>query len=95
MPVTRTVALRIEGASAEAGPYLIHNEPVWKDGSLIGHVTSGGWGWRAEGMLGLASLHRSGGVTKTWLEEGGGQVYSNPCSTRPSGTGRGDFSVTR
>lgn len=71
VPVTRTVALRVEGASAETGPYLIHNEPVWKNGALVGHVTSGGWGWRVEAMLGLASLHREGGVTKAWLEEGG------------------------
>lgn len=71
VPVNRTVALRIEGATAENGPYLIHNEPIWKGGVLVGHVTSGGWGWRVGAMLGLATLHRIGGVSKAWLEEGG------------------------
>lgn len=71
VPVNRTVALRVDGATAEAGPWLTHNEPVWKDGALVGHVTSGGWGWRVGAMLGLASLHHPGGVTKAWLEEGG------------------------
>ncbi len=70
----RTVSIMIEGASAEAGPYLIHNEPVWKDGVLVGHVTSGGWGWRLNAMIGLASLHRETGVTKDWIEEGGFEV---------------------
>ena len=52
-------------------PYLIHNEPIWKDGALVGHVTSGGWGWRLEAMLGLATLHRNEGVSKAWIEAGG------------------------
>jgi glycine cleavage system aminomethyltransferase T/glycine/D-amino acid oxidase-like deaminating enzyme len=71
VPINRTVALRIDGATAEAGPYLIHNEPIWKEGALVGHVTSGGWGWRVGAMLGLATLHRTVGVTKAWLDEGG------------------------
>lgn len=71
VPVNRTVALRLDGITAEGGPYLIHNEPVWKDGKLVGHVTSGGWGWRVGAMLGLATLHRSEGVSKAWLDAGG------------------------
>lgn len=67
----RTGALMVEGATAEAGPYLIHNEPIRKDGALVGHVTSGGWGWRVGAMLGLASLHRDGSVTREWIDEGG------------------------
>lgn len=70
----RTVAIRLDGATAQDGPYLIHNEPIWKDGQLVGHVTSGGWGWRLQAMLGLATLHRDGGVTKAWIDEGGFQV---------------------
>jgi 4-methylaminobutanoate oxidase (formaldehyde-forming) len=66
----RTVSVLVEGASAETGPYLIHNEPVFKDGALVGHVTSGGWGWRLNAMIGLASLNRENGVTKDWIDEG-------------------------
>lgn len=67
----RTVAIRVLGATAEAGPYLIHNEPIWKDGALVGHVTSGGWGWRLGAMVGLATLHRAAGVTRDWIDAGG------------------------
>jgi glycine cleavage system aminomethyltransferase T/glycine/D-amino acid oxidase-like deaminating enzyme len=67
----RTVAIRVPGATAEAGPYLIHNEPIWKDGALVGHVTSGGWGWRLGAMVGLATLHRAAGVTRDWIDAGG------------------------
>ncbi len=66
----RSVSVLVEGASAETGPYLIHNEPVFKDGALVGHVTSGGWGWRLNAMIGLASLNRENGVTKDWIDEG-------------------------
>ncbi|RSB60423.1 FAD-dependent oxidoreductase [Rhizobium pisi] len=66
----RTVSIMLEHATAEAGPYLIHNEPIFKKGELVGHITSGGWGWRVEAMIGLASLHREAGVTKDWLDEG-------------------------
>jgi 4-methylaminobutanoate oxidase (formaldehyde-forming) len=70
----RTVSIVVEGASAEDGPYLIHNEPIWRGDTIVGHVTSGGWGWRVGAMLGLASLHDEAGVTKSWLENGGFEV---------------------
>ena len=70
----RTVAVMVLGATAEAGPYLMHNEPIWKGEALVGHVTSGGWGWRLNAMVGLASLHRQIGVAKSWIDEGGFEV---------------------
>ena len=66
----RTVSLRLRRASAEDGPYLIHNEPIWLGDRLVGHVTSGGWGWRLGAMVGLATMHREAGVTKEWLDQG-------------------------
>ena len=77
----RTVSCVVEGVEAKTGPYLIHNEPVWKDGAIVGHVTSGDWGFRLAAMVGLASLHRGAGVSKAWIDEGGfdvqiaGQMY--------------------
>ncbi|MGI9436861.1 MAG: glycine cleavage T C-terminal barrel domain-containing protein, partial [Geminicoccaceae bacterium] len=70
----RMVSIAIEGVTAEAGPYLIHNEPIWKDGAIVGHVTSGDWGFRLEKMIGLATLHHADGVKKAWIDEGGFQV---------------------
>lgn len=70
----RTVSCRVEGATAEDGPYLLHNEPIWKAGRIVGHATSGDWGFRLGAMVGLASLHRPEGVTKEWLDTGGFEV---------------------
>lgn len=66
----RTVALQVEAATAETGPHLIHNETLWRNGELVGHVTSGGWGWRIGAMIGLGTVHHEPGVTKSWIESG-------------------------
>ncbi|WP_170763827.1 FAD-dependent oxidoreductase [Ruegeria lacuscaerulensis] len=73
-PLHRTVSITVPGLTAEEGPYLIHNEPIWKDGKIVGHVTSGDWGFRLEQMIGLASLENSDGVSKSWIDEGGFEV---------------------
>ena len=73
-PATRTVAVALQRADAKTGPFLLHNEPVWRGADCVGHVTSGAWGFRIGRSLGLASLHRPGGVAKAWLEEGGFEV---------------------
>ncbi|RWA61148.1 FAD-dependent oxidoreductase [Mesorhizobium sp.] len=66
----RTVAIAVEGATPENGPFLIHNEPIWNDGRLVGHVTSGAWGFRLRKSLGMATLHNPEGVSKQWIENG-------------------------
>lgn len=70
----RTVSIMVPGIDPKAGPYLIHNEPIWRDGEIVGHVTSGDWGFRLAAMVGLATVHRDAGVTKDWLGEGGFEV---------------------
>jgi 4-methylaminobutanoate oxidase (formaldehyde-forming) len=71
VPKNRTVVLNVPGLTAETGPYLIHNEPLWKDGRIVGHVTSGDWGFRVDKMIGLASLENPDGVSKDWIDQGG------------------------
>ncbi|MCE8522700.1 FAD-dependent oxidoreductase [Ruegeria pomeroyi] len=70
----RTVSIIVPGLTAQDGPYLIHNEPIWKGGAIVGHVTSGDWGVRIEQMVGLASLENPEGVSKAWMDEGGFEV---------------------
>ncbi|MFC6486977.1 FAD-dependent oxidoreductase [Nitratireductor sp. GCM10026969] len=67
----RTVAIAVDGATAQDGPFLVHNEPIWREGRLVGHVTSGAWGFRLGKSLGIATLHNPDGVSKQWIEEGG------------------------
>ena len=70
----RMAAVRLCSATAEDGPYLMHNEPIWKGEQMVGHVTSGGWGWRLNAMIGLGLFHRAEGVSKDWISEGGFEV---------------------
>jgi 4-methylaminobutanoate oxidase (formaldehyde-forming) len=70
----RLVNVRVLRATLKDGPYLLRNEPIWKEGSLVGHVTSGAWGFRLGGSFGIASVKRRGGVTADWLREGGFEV---------------------
>jgi 4-methylaminobutanoate oxidase (formaldehyde-forming) len=67
----RMVAIAVEGATPERGPFLIHNETIWREGRLVGHVTSGAWGFRLGRSLGMATLHNPAGVSGQWIEEGG------------------------
>ena len=70
----RLVSIRVPGVTAEEGPYLIHNEPICKSGQIVGHVTSGDWGFRMEAMVGLATIGNEAGVSKAWIDEGGFEV---------------------
>ncbi len=85
----RLVSVRVPGLSATEGPYLIHNEPVWKDGRIVGHVTSGDWGFRLQAIVGLATLEHADGVSRAWIDEGrfavqiAGQMYSADIGLAP------------
>ncbi|KJJ95761.1 FAD-dependent oxidoreductase [Burkholderiaceae bacterium 26] len=70
----RLVNMQVRGATLDNGPYLYRNEPVWKNGELVGYVTSGAWGFRLNGSFAMASVKRKGGVTASWLSEGGFEV---------------------
>lgn len=70
----RLVSLRVREASLDKGPHLLRSEPVWKDGDIVGYVTSGAWGFRVGASLGMASVRKTGGVTAEWLNEGGFEV---------------------
>jgi 4-methylaminobutanoate oxidase (formaldehyde-forming) len=70
----KTVSIAIDKQDPRHDPWLIHNEPIFKNGNIVGYVTSGDYGFRLERMVGLASLHRQEGVTRQWIEEGGFEV---------------------
>ncbi len=78
----RTLSIALTDADPVRGPFLIHNEVIKKDGAIVGHVTSGAWGYRTGKSLGLASVHNESGVSKAWIDEGGfavvvaGQSYA-------------------
>ena len=63
----RLVNLAIEGADA---PFMLHDEPILRNGELVGLTTSAAWGHRVGKSLAMAEVSRSDGVTAAWLNEG-------------------------
>jgi len=69
----RMIQLRLEDESDDA-PLLYHEEPIRRDGEIVGSVTSGAWGHRVGASLGMGYVHCEDGVTKDWLESGRWEV---------------------
>lgn len=69
----RLVQLRIEGDSA-ASPMLHHEEPIVRDGQIVGSIRSGAYGHRVGGSLGMGYVHNAAGVSAQWLETGRWEV---------------------
>ena len=64
----RLVNVRVDDPQA---PRLIHDEPIFFDGRLVGLTTSAAWGHRLNANLAIASLTYNKGVTKRWLAQPG------------------------
>ena len=69
MPITRRmVQLRLApGADA---PMMYHHEPILRDGTIVGSVTSGAYGHRVGASLGMGYVSCAEGVTDAWLTAG-------------------------
>jgi 4-methylaminobutanoate oxidase (formaldehyde-forming) len=49
---------------------IYHEEPLYRDGKLVGSTTSGAWGHRVDKSLGLAYVHEAGGISAEWIAAG-------------------------
>ena len=67
MQTLRLVHLAIEGSDTV---FMIHDEPVYRDGVAVGLTTSAAWGHRLNKSLAIAELRHADGVTKRWLDTG-------------------------
>ena len=65
----RLVQVMLEDASADV-PLLYHEEPILRDGVIVGSVKSGAWGHRLGRSIGMGYVGTPGGVTRDWLESG-------------------------
>ena len=65
----RFVCLALEDNSKSA-PMIYHEEPIYRNGVIVGSTTSGAWGHRVDLSLGLGYVKNDAGVTKDWLETG-------------------------
>ncbi len=51
-------------------PLLYHNEPIWRDGEIVGYVTSGMYGHTLGGAIGLGYVNNADGVDAAFVNEG-------------------------
>jgi heterotetrameric sarcosine oxidase gamma subunit len=66
-----SVALVEDGSAA---PMMYHEEPIYRDGVLVGSTTSGAWGHRIGKSLAIALVKCTDGVTAEWLNSGNWEV---------------------
>jgi len=69
VPPKRMVAISLKDDSPDA-PLMYHEEPIYRNGELIGTTTSGSWGHRLGRSLALGYRHHEGGVTKDFVDDG-------------------------
>ncbi|WP_137390695.1 GcvT family protein [Rhodoligotrophos defluvii] len=72
-PKRRMVAIALDDDGPDA-PLMYHEEPILKDGRIIGATTSGMWGHRIDKSLALGYVSHPEGVTADFLKDGGFEV---------------------
>ncbi len=65
------LALSENGVNA---PMMYHEEPIYRNGVIVGSTTSGAWGHRVNLSLGMGYVTNKEGVTKDWVESGTWEV---------------------
>ena len=58
---------------------LVHDEPIFRDGDLVGRTSSGMWSYVEDRCLAMGYVDhvdegRAAGVTKDWLDEGAFEI---------------------
>ena len=51
-------------------PLLYHDEPIWRDGVLVGRISSGSYGHTLGRAIGLGYVEHAGGVTDAFVASG-------------------------
>ena len=69
----RLVQVMLQNDSASA-PLLYHEEPLLRDGHIVGSIRSGAWGHRLERSIGMGYVSCEDGVTPQWLQSGRWEV---------------------
>ncbi|MGL6224856.1 MAG: aminomethyltransferase family protein, partial [Steroidobacteraceae bacterium] len=69
----RLVQVMLDDAS-DAAPLLYHEEPMVRDGVIVGSIRSGAWGHRLGRSIGMGYVTCAAGVTPEWLASGQWEV---------------------
>ena len=59
---------------SESAPMLYHEEPIIRDGQIVGSTRSGAWGHRVDRSIGMGYASSDSGVTPQWLESGSWEI---------------------
>ena len=70
VPKRRLVQFKLE----DGQKLLYHEEPIYRDGDLVGSITSGMYGQRLDASLGMGYLRAEDGVTKSFVEAGSYEI---------------------
>ncbi len=69
----RLVCIALDNNS-ESAPMMYHEEPIYRNGAIVGSTTSGAWGHRVNLSLGMGYVHCKEGVNREWIEAGSWEV---------------------
>ena len=67
---TRLTKRLVQVALDDPEPLLYHNEPIWRDGKLVGRTTSGAYGHHLGRAIALGYLHEDAGVDAEYVRSG-------------------------
>jgi len=81
----RLIFLRLE----DPEPILLHDEPIWRNGSIVGRTTSGSYGYTVGSAVAMGYVQLPKENWKSWLSEGvyeieiAGRRYNAICAPSP------------
>ena len=59
----------------DPAPLLYHNEPIWRDGRIVGRITSGMYGHFLDRSLGMGYVENADGVADAaWVNAGSYEI---------------------
>jgi glycine cleavage system aminomethyltransferase T len=64
-------------------PLLYHEEPIRRDGTIVGSIKSGAWGHRLGKSLGMGYVSAEAGVDREWLQNARWEVEV-ACTNHPA-----------
>ncbi len=60
----------VQFALQDSEPLIYHNEPIWRDGKLLGYITSGMYGHTIGAACGMGYLENEAGVSADFVNAG-------------------------
>lgn len=64
----------VQFALEDPAPLLFHNEPIFRDGELVGHISSGNYGHTLGRAIGLGYVNHPGGISTDFILSGSYEI---------------------